>query len=213
MPTKTRKYKNKKYKRTYKKSRGGFKTLNEIIDNLKKKGKYDEWVSKGSSFTYRWPNANLNFTFINSSGNQIKGAYQGTNFRNNVESIPIFGQIFVNDPSHVHQGNFRIVSSLDPLSTEGLATCSGLAMRIGNKKFLTHLDARTSLEPIIKALKETITEEDKSPTDVIIYAGGGLGNATSEVTVKMAKEICNALNIPDSKIHIEKTCFMSKVTY
>lgn len=214
MRNKTSKKHRKISRKTYKKKHGGAKTLNEVISDLKTKGKYNDWVSKGSSFTYKWPSADLKYTFIDANGKEIKGAYQGKQFRTNVESIPIFGQIFIKDPSMVNQGKFQIVNKNARLGTAGLATCSGLAMRFGSKKFLAHLDARTDKETIIEALKKAIESEgNKPPTNVTIYAGSGFGNATSAVTVKIAKDICSALGIPEKEIYITETCFMTNVKY
>lgn len=114
--------------------------------------------------------------------------------------------------SMVNQGKFKIIGEKDgPLMTSGLATCSGLAMKIGSKRFLAHLDAITKIKPIIEAIQKEINSEGVRPKYTIIYAGGGFGNATSEYTVKMAKDICKQLGIPENEIIIMDKCFWDDV--
>ena len=67
---------------------------------------------------------------------------------------------------NVKQGQFLIVPKTESLTTAGLATCSGLAMIIGTKKFLTHLDAATDIVPIISAINNTLTEENMTSANI-----------------------------------------------
>ena len=111
----------------------------------------------------------------------------------------------------LHPGNYTITNEENSISTAGLATCSALRMKIGKKKFLVHLSAITQTHNIIRDIEKTINEQKATPTNVIIYAGGGFGNMNSNVTIKKAKEICKALKIPDNEIEIQDVCFMNTI--
>jgi hypothetical protein len=114
--------------------------------------------------------------------------------------------------SMVNQGKFKIIGEKNgPLKTSGLATCSGLAMKIGTKRFLAHLDAVTKIKPIIEAIQKEIDSEGIRPKYIIIYAGGGFANSTSEYTVKMAYDICKQLGIPENEIYVIDKCFWDEV--
>ena len=105
------------------------------------------------------------------------------------------------DPTHVDQSKYRIVNISEKLSTAGLATCTGLAMIIGTKKFMTHLDATTDIDPIISAIDKIIATEGivAGSLNPIIYAG----DLDSSLTLKKAKEICSRVGIPETNYNIE----------
>jgi len=209
----TRRYKNKrKYKKRYsRKQRGGGKSLDKIISELKEKGKYDEWVSNGSYFTYRSVKIELpmNYTFIDIDGNPIPGQFQDKKYRSDFEeNIPIFGQIFKKDPDFVKTGTFKTTGISGRLTTSGLATCSGLSMTVGTQKFLTHLNASTDIQPMIDAILELIETEGVLPTNINIYPG----NLDSRVTEQLATDIisrCGA-DLESVKIHRD-TCMMDDI--
>ena len=94
-------------------------------------------------------------------------------YRDYVDNIAVFKQLYVKDLTHVDQSKFRIVDIKETLSTAGLATCTGLAMIIGTKKIMTHLDATTNIQKIISAVGMLIEEEEIDPSSIepIIYAG------------------------------------------
>lgn len=209
----TRKYKikRKSKKRSTRNQRGGGKSLEQIISELKEKGKYEDWVSKGSYFTYRSIKLKLPFmyTFIDMDGKEIPGQMQSKEYRSDLEeNIPIFGQVLKKDPDFVKQGEFRIASISGRLTTSGLATCSGLSMTVGKRKFLTHLDAETDIQPIISSLLNLIKTEGVLPTNINIYPGS-LG---SRVTEQFAKDIISSIgaNLESVKIY-RNTCMRSDI--
>ncbi len=198
-------------KRNSRKQKADWKSLEAIMIELKEKGKYDTWVSKGSYFTYRSPKLTLpmKYTFINIDGNPIPGQMRSKEYRSDLEeNIPIFGQIIKKDPNFVNQGTFRTTGVSGRLTTSGLATCSGLSMTVGTQKFLTHLDAGTDIKPMITHLLKLIKTEGVMPTNINIYPG----NLDSSVTEQLAKDIisrCGA-NLETVKIHRD-TCMFSNI--
>jgi len=205
--------KNKKIRN--KKMIGAGKTEQEIIDELTTKGKYDEWVSLGRKFGLKSDTLNAKFflvrpySYYDVDGNIVNVSMVQTTYRPDVDNIAVFKQHYVKDPTHVDQSKYRIVDMSESLSTSGLATCTGLAMIVGTKKFMTHLDANTPIRPIINAINQIITTE-KIETGLlkpIIYAG----NLDSSVTIQKAKEICLTLGIPETNYEILNVCMMDKV--
>ncbi len=208
--TRRDKIKRKYKKRSSRKKRGGGKSLEMIISELKEKGKYEEWVSKGSYFTYRSPKLRLpmQYTFIDMDGNPIPGQMQSKEYRSDLEeNIPIFGQIIKKDPNFVNQGTFRTTDVSGRLTTSGLATCSGLSMTVGRQKFLTHLDAKTNIKPMIEHLLELIQTEGVLPTNIKIYKGG----LDSTVTEQFAKDIVLSIGANLESVKIYNTCMISDV--
>jgi hypothetical protein len=128
-----------------------------------------------------------------------------------VNNIAVFEQIIIEDPTHVKQSKYRIVDISENLSTSGLATCSGLIMIIGKKKFLTHLDAKTDINPMIIDINKTLLEQELIPSNIInikIYAG----SLDSSLTIQKAKEICSRLGIEKSKIEIYQACMFDRIS-
>ena len=188
---------NKKNKtRKNKKMIGGGRTEQEIIEELKTKGKYDEWITLGSNFGLTSDTYEQNF-FLGSNFGLTSDTYEQnvfsvrpykyydvdknlvnvsmvtSTYRPDVDNIAVFKPHYVEDPTHVRQSEYRIRNISEELSTTGLATCTGLAMIIGTKKFMTHLDATTPIDPIISAIGEIITTEGivAGSLNPIIYAG------------------------------------------
>lgn len=190
-------------------------TKEEIITELKTKGKYDEWVSLGSYFGLTSTTLKAKFflkrpyKYYNVDGNIINVSMITKNFRPDVDNIAVFKQLFIKDPTHVDQSKYRIVNSNKTLSTAGLATCTGLAMIIGTKKFMTHLDANTAIKIIISAINEEIEKQNIEPNTLkpIIYAG----RLDSSITLKKAKDICLLVGIPDTNYTISNVCMMDRV--
>ena len=203
--------KNKKNKKII----GGGKTEQEIIDELKTKGKYDEWVSLGSKFGLTSNTLQAKFFLVRPykyydvDGNLVNVSMIQSMYRPDVDNIAVFKQHFVKDPTHVDQSKYRIVNISEKLSTAGLATCTGLAMIIGTKKFMTHLDATTDIDPIISAIDKIIATEGivAGSLNPIIYAG----DFDSSLTLKKAKEICSRVGIPETNYNIENVCMMDRV--
>ena len=207
---------NKKNKtRKNKKMFGGGRTEQEIIDELKTKGKYDEWVSLGSYFGLTSDTLRAKifldrpYKYYDVDGNLVNVSMVTSTYRPDVDNIAVFKQHYVKDPTHVDQSKYRIVNISEKLSTAGLATCTGLAMIIGTKKFMTHLDATTPIGPIISAIDEIIVTEGivAGSLKPIIYAG----NLDSSLTLEKAKEICSRVGIPETNYNIENVCMMDRV--
>ena len=207
-----------KYKNKYlnlKKMIGGGRTEQEIINELKTKKKYEEWISLGSYFG--WTSDTLRskyfsvrpYMYYNVDGKIVNVSMISREFGPHVDNIAVFKQHYVIDPTHVDQSTYRIVNISESLSTTGLATCTGLAMIIGTKKFMTHLDAGTPIYPIIYAINQIIETEGIVPGSLkpIIYAG----DQDSSLTLEKAKEICSKVEIPETNYNIKNICFTDRV--
>jgi len=194
---------------------GGGRTEQEIIDELKTKEKYDEWISLGSNFGLTSDTLQAKFFLVRPymyydvDGNIVNVSMITRTYRPDVDNIAVFKQYYVKDPTHVDQSTYRIVNVSESLSTSGLATCTGLAIIIGTKKFMTHLDANTPIDPIISAIDQIIATEGIAADSLnpIIYAGG----LDSSLTLEKAKEICSRVGIPKTNYNIENVCMMDKV--
>jgi len=207
---------NKKNKtRKNKKMIGGGMSEQDIIDELKTKGKYDKWVSLGSKFGLTSNTLKAKYflvrpyNYYNVDGNIVKVSMVTQEYRPDVDNIAVFEQFVVENPTDVKQSMYRIVDISEELSTAGLATCTGLAMIIGTKKFMTHLDSTTPIDPIISAINKIITTEGivAGSLNPIIYAG----NLDSSLTLEKAKEICSRVGIPQTNYNIENVCMMDRV--
>jgi hypothetical protein len=211
----TKKNKTKKNKTRKNKISGGGKLEKEIIDELKSKGKYEEWVSLGSYFgltsnTLNIPEFKIRpYKYYNVDGKIVDVSMIGPNYRPDLDNIAVFQQIYEEDPSHVEQGKYKIVNSNEPLTTTGLATCTGLAMIIGDKKFMTHLDATTPISDMINKITQVISEQQVNPEDLEPHIFTGSLNA--DLTLKKAKEICSAVGIPSKNFIISSVCMIDIV--
>jgi len=207
---------NKKNKtRKNKKMIGGGRTEQEIINELKTKGKYDEWISLGSNFGLTSNTSKSKFFLVRPymyydvDGKIVNVSMITSTYRPDVDNIAVFKQHYVKDPTHVDQSTYRIVKVSESLSTSGLATCTGLAMIIGTKKFMTHLDATTPIDPIVSAIDQIIATEGIAAGSLkpIIYAG----DLDSSLTLEKAKEICSRVGIPETNYNIKNVCMMDRV--
>jgi hypothetical protein len=199
-----------------KKMIGGGKSQEEIINELKSKGKYDDWVSLGSLFGLTSNTLKAKFFLVRPykyydvDGNIVDVSMVQTTYRPDVDNIAVFKQIYLKDPTNVNQGKFRVVNANKTLSTAGLATCTGLAIIIGTKKFMTHLDANTKISTIINAISKIIEEENVLPVDLTpnIYAG----DLNSTITLQKAKDICSAIGIPEKNYNIINVSMLDRVS-
>ena len=203
--------------------------MNRLVQELKKKGKYDEWVSlgsyygqTGSIFTTR------GYKYYDMDGDIINVSCISNKYRDVIPIVntPVFKQYCVKDVTNVLQATYRIVPNSEELSTSGLATCCGLAILLGNKKFLAHLDTsmKNKIPPHVNeayydTLDIILTRYDREMVKILqheihneihnelhneihneikatIYAG----NLYSDVSVKKAKKICNMVGITDITI-------------
>jgi len=208
---------NKKNKtRKNKKMIGGGRTEQDIIDELEKEGKWEEWKKLGGRFgqtSYTLEEEIFlirPYMYYDVHGKIVKVSTSAKKYRPDVDNIAVFEAHIVKDPTNVDQSEYRIVDVSESLSTSGLATCSALAMIIGNKKFMTHLDATTDIAPIIDAVDTTIKTERIAADSLkpIIYVGS-LDNSR---TLEKAKEICSGVRIPKTNYNIiENVCMMARV--
>lgn len=200
---------------------GGGKNQEEVINELIYQNKYDEWVGLGSNFglniffTYTGKHVPNNYKYYDMYGNiigvcEVTNKYRDSQQGVEIINIPVFNQILIKDSSHVAQGNFRIVNTNNTLSTYGLATCTGIALNIGTKKFMTHLDASTKISPIINAILKIIDTENIDPKELkpIIYAG----RLNSRITLQNAKLICSSVGIPEKNYKVIDVCMMNTVS-
>ncbi len=208
---------NKKNKtRKNKKMLGGGRTEQEIIDELKTKKKYDEWVSLGSNFGLTSDTLKRQiflvrpFMYYDVDGKIVNVSMITNTYRPDVDNIAVFKQHIKKDPTYVEQSKYRIVDGSERLSTSGLSTCTGLAMIIGNKKFMTHLDTTTPIDPIISAINQIIATEGIAADSLkpIIYVGG----LNNPLTLEKAKEICSRVGIPKTNYNIQNVCMMGRVS-
>ena len=194
---------------------GGGRTKKKIINELKTKGKYDEWVSLGSYFGLTSDTLQIEtflvrpYMYYDVNGKIVNVSMVSKTYIPDLDNIAVFKQHYVKDPTHVDQSKYRIVDASDSLSTAGLATCTGLAMIIGTKKFMTHLDATTPIDPIIYAINQiTATEEIVvGSLKPIIY----VGDLDSSLTLEKAKEICSSVGIPKTNYNIKNVCMIDRV--
>jgi hypothetical protein len=202
-------------KRTSKSMSGGGKSEKEIIDELIKENKYEKWKELGSNFGLTSDTLNIKtfkirpYKYYNVYGEIVNVSMIEPNYRPDLDNVAVFEQFVEEDPSHVKQGTYKIVNSNEPLTTTGLATCTGLTMVIGDKKFMTHLDATTPVSSIIDKIREVISEERVDPKDLEphIYTG----NLETDLTLQKAKDICSAVGIPKENYIIEQVCMFDIV--
>jgi len=191
-----------------------FTKMNKIIQELTEKGKYDEWVSHGSYFGQTNSILKTGYKYYDMDGDIINVSHISSQYRHDLVNIPVFKQYWVKDRSNVGQATYRIVSKSEELSTSGLATCCGLAILLGDKKFLAHLDTSMKnkipahvTEAYYETLDIILTRYDRNMVQVLqneikdavkatIYAG----NLYSDLSVKKAKMICGMVGITDITI-------------
>ena len=193
--------------------------MNKLLQELKEKGKYDEWVLHGS---YYGQTGSIfikrEYKYYDMDGDIINVSCVSKVYRNDVINTPIFKQYYVKDLTNVKQATYRIVSNSEELSTSGLATCCGLAILLGDKKFLAHLDTsmKNKIPPHVTqsyydTLDIKLTRYDREMVNVLqneikskvlteckatIYAG----NLYSDLSVTKAKKICSMVEITDITI-------------
>ena len=198
--------------------------MNKLLQELKEKGKYDEWVLHGS---YYGQTGSIfikrEYKYYDMDGDIINVSCVSKVYRNDFINTPIFKQYYVKDVTNVGQATYKIVSNSEELSISGLATCCGLAILLGNKKFLAHLDTsmKNKIPPHVNesyydTLDIILTRYDRNMVQIlhneiqneiqneikgtsvkaIIYAG----NLYSDLSVKKAKNICNMAGITDITI-------------
>jgi hypothetical protein len=211
----------------------------EILQELQDKGKFDEWVKFGRLYGLTSDNSHAKFFVVrpfiyrNIDDTPVAVSMVQSTFRPDVDNIAVFQQVHKKkeiDPCFVAQGTHKFVSvsSITSFScfvtygfvpsdalaskylyTSCLATCSSLAMVIGTRKFMTHLDARTRTEPILADLWRMIQEEQISPETLRPTICTGALDST--ITEFKAMHICGSLRIPYQNVYIQSVCMFDTV--
>lgn len=194
------------------------RTQEDIIQEIIEKGKYNDWVKFGSQFGLTSDTLQTDiflvrpYQYYDVDDKLVKVSMVGKTYRPDLNNIAVFKSHNVNPPTHVEQSKYRIVDVSKTLSTSGLTSCTGLAMIIGTKKFMTHLDVNTPTIPIIEAINEIIKTEGivAGSLEPIIYVGSFYFNTS--LTLEKAKEICSKVGIPETNYKIEDVCLTQTVS-
>lgn len=190
------------------------KTQQDIFNEVKAKGKLDEWVKLGSmygltSYTLQTKYFSVRpYKYYDVDGNIVNVSSVQKTYRPDVNNIAVFAHVHTPDPTNVKQSKYKIEEG--KLSTTGLATCTALAIQIGTKKFMAHLDAITHIKPIICAINDEIKNQSLNPITLkpFIYAG----NLISSISLQKAKDICSSVGIPDKNCKISYVDIFDKVS-
>ena len=108
--------------RKNKKMIGGGMSEEDIIDELKTKGKYDEWVSLGSKFGLTSDTLQSKyfsvrpFKYYDVDGNIVNVSMVAKKYRPDVDNIAVFEQ-FV-DPTLIDPWSFRPTTRREPIMVE-----------------------------------------------------------------------------------------------
>ena len=200
------------------------KTYLNQIDELKKIGKYDEWVSKGCYFgCIAQPPKPCVFIYTNIYNKSIGVNQVSKKYKIDHVCFPVFNFIRkgkMNDlPDYlmknvpiktlVEQDKFIITNNKETLVTFGLATCVGVGMIIGNKKFMAHISASTDTKPIIKVIYDSIKEQEIDDNEISnIYIWEGILDPCRHA-YKKVYQILEKFNIPQTSIN-EKKVFLTE---
>ena len=172
----------------------------EIIQKLKDAGKYDEWVKKGHLYGIILSNLNVNYEYTLIDGSTKKFSTIVSSYRNGQINTPVFKWIGSNS-NYVGQMSFLIVPNSKKLHTFGMSTCSGLTMKLGNQKFLSHIDAITDTSEMLSAIQECLRKQGLTTSDISnvkIYRGYQNSNRTYQII----NELLERLSIPKNKIEV-----------
>lgn len=198
-------YKNGKKKRisfeVYQKGGVG-KSEAELIKELNDAEKYDEWFQKGHLYgiTMRG-NSNRRFyewTLIDGSTRKFSTITES--YWDGQINTPVFDMVGSNS-NYVRQMSFKIVPNSQKLHTFGMSTCSGLTMKLGNQKFLSHIDAITDTSEMLSAIQECLRKQGLTTSDISnvkIYRGFEKHNRSYQII----NELLESLSIPKNKIEV-----------
>jgi len=182
------------------KNKNRCKSEQEIIRELKDAGKYEEWVKKRHSYGIILPNLPLNYEYTVMDGSTRKFSTIVSSYQNGKINIPVFDFVGSNS-NYVGQGSFKIVPISRRLNTFGMSTCSGLTMKLGNKKFLSHIDAITDTSKMLLAIHDCLRKQKLTTSDISnvkIYRGFEKHNRSYEII----QELLKRLSIPKNNIEV-----------
>ena len=115
-------------------------------------------------------------------------------------NTPVFDMVGSNS-NYVGQSSFLIVPNSKKLHTFGMSTCSGLTMKLGNQKFLSHIDAITNTSEMLSAIQECLRKQELTTSDISnvkIYRGFEKHNRSYQII----NELLEHLSIPKNKIEV-----------
>jgi len=209
------------------------KSEQEIIDEVKSKGRYNYWVEDiGSLFGYKSDEPyipgrdNRIYRDVNGMSNVSKreaGLFDPS--ENNFAAFEKTGAIYDKfDPYRVTQNEYKIVYTNEKLWTAGLGPCTALAMVIGNKKLMAHVDGdywvygqpfKNTIHSLISSINDLI-KSTETPLDKIFpeITPGFLGNVGGEKSsVNAAKKICRDVNIPEKNWKINESVESEEIVW
>ena len=174
----------------------------KIIRELETAGKYNEWFRKGHMYgiTMR-ENTNRSFyecTLMDGSTRKFSTITES--YCDGQINTPIFDLVGSNS-NNVEQGSFKIVPNSRRLNTFGMSSCSGLTMKLGNQKFLSHIDAITNTSEMLSAIQECLRKQELTTSDISnvkIYRGPQNSNRSYEII----HDLLERLSIPQNKIEV-----------
>lgn len=174
------------------------KLIQELIDA----GKYDEWIGKGHRYGIRMRgNSNLSFyEYTVMDGSTKKFSTITESYMKGQINTPVFDMVGSNS-NYVRQDSFKIVPNSQKLHTSGMSVCSGLTMKLGNKKFLSHIDAITDTSKMLLAIHDCLRNQKLTTLDISnvkIYQGPQNSNRSYEIILKLLER----LSIPQNKIEV-----------
>ena len=197
-------YKNGNKKRisfeTYQKGGLG-KSEQKLKKELEDAGKYDEWVKRHLYGITMRGNSNRRFyewTLMDGSTRKFSSITES--YWDGQINTPVF-DLVGSISNYVGQGSFKIVPNSRRLNTFGMSTCSGLTMKLGNQKFLSHIDAITDTSEMLSAIHDCLIKQELTTSDISnvkIYRGPQNSNRSNQII----HELLESLSIPQNKIEV-----------
>ncbi len=182
------------------KNKNRCKSEQEIIQKIKDAGKYDEWVKKGHLYGIILPNLPVNYKYTLMDGSIRDFSTISNKYLDGQINTPVFYFVSSNS-NYVGQTSFCIVPNSKKLYTFGMSTCSGLTMKLGNKKFLSHIDAITDTSEMLSAIFDCLRNQKLTTSDISnvkIYRGPQYSNSSYKIIL----ELLERLSIPQNKIEV-----------
>lgn len=182
------------------KNKNSYKSENKLIKELKDAGKYDEWVKKGHLYGIILPNLPVNYLYTLMDGSTRKFSTITKSYWDGQINTPVFDMVGSNS-NYVGQMSFKIVPNSKKLHTFGMSTCSGLTMKLGNSKFLSHIDAITDTSEMLSAIHYCLRNQGLTKLDISnvkIYRGHQNSNRSNQII----NELLERLSIPKNKIEV-----------
>jgi len=198
-------YKNGKKKRIsfeiYQKGGVG-KSEEKLIKELKDARKYNEWVEKGHMYgiTMRGNRNRRFYEYTLIDGSTRKFSTITESYWDDQINTPVFDLVGSNS-NYIVQASFKIIPNSKKLHTFGMSTCSGLTMKLGNQKFLSHIDAITDTSEMLSAIHDCLRKQELTTSDISnvkIYRGFEKHNRSYQII----HELLEKLSIPKNKIEV-----------